>query len=261
MSVNSLHVAAVQCPLAWEDKAANLARISQLLQPLRQPVDLIVLPEMFSTGFSMRAAELAEPMNGDTVQWMACQAAELNAVIAGSFIAKDGDRYYNRLVWMPPNGRFQTYDKRHCFSPAGEQEHYTPGREMLIAELKGWKVMPLICYDLRFPVWSRNVHGYDLLLYVANWPERRRHAWSSLLTARAIENQAYTLGVNRIGADGHGVSHSGDSLLLDFAGRILYHAADREEVFFATLDYEAQQVFRRQWPFLEDRDRFLIEKG
>ncbi len=260
MLSNSLRIAAVQCPLAWEDKTTNLARISQWLHSLLQPVDLIVLPEMFSTGFSMRAAELAEPMHGSTIQWMACQAAELNTVITGSFIAEHSGRYYNRLVWMPPDGRFQTYDKRHCFSPASEQEYYTPGREVLIAELKGWKIMPLICYDLRFPVWSRNVHGYDLLLYVANWPERRRHAWGSLLTARAIENQSYTLGVNRIGTDGRGVNHSGDSMLLDFAGRILYHAACREEVFVVVLDYEAQQAFRRQWPFLEDRDKFVIEK-
>ncbi len=251
-----LRVSTVQCALSWEDKSANLRHIGQLLSGLEGHTDLVVLPEMFSTGFSMQAARLAEPMEGPTVQWMAAQAARLNAVVTGSFIAEAGGRYFNRLVWMHPGGKYETYDKRHCFSPAGEQEHYTPGSQRLLAEVKGWKVLPLICYDLRFPVWSRNVEGYHLLLYVANWPERRRHAWNSLLAARAIENQCYTIGVNRIGPDGNGIAHSGDSAVLDFMGHNLYHAAAREEVFTVELSLNKLQAFRTQWPFLADRDAF-----
>ena len=251
-----LRVTCVQCRLHWEDKTVNLRHIGDQISDLEGQADLVVLPEMFSTGFSMRAAELAEPMDGHTMNWMAEQARCINAVLTGSFIAADGGRFFNRLVWMHPDGRYQTYDKRHCFSPAGEQEHYTPGEAHLVAEVQGWKVLPLICYDLRFPVWSRNVQGYDLLLYVANWPEKRKHAWSSLLAARAIENQAYTAGVNRVGTDGNGIEHSGDSAVINYLGQVLYRSFVKEEVFTVELSYAPQQAFRQVWPFLNDRDTF-----
>ncbi len=200
-----MKVTIIQTHLAWEDKTANLEHFSAHLSALAEATDLIVLPEMFSTGFSMQPERLAEPMDGPTVQWMRAKAADTNAAMVGSLMVREGDCYYNRLVWMFPDGTLQHYDKRHLFSYGTENEHYTAGTNQLLVNWKGWKICPLICYDLRFPVWSRNTMGYDLLLYVANWPERRSLAWNALLAARAIENQSYTVGVNRIGADGNGM--------------------------------------------------------
>lgn len=255
---DTLRVSLVQCSLQWEDKTANLSRIEALISGLEGRTDLVILPEMFSTGFSMQAAALAEPMDGPTMNWLALQAGRLGAVVTGSFIAAEKGRFHNRLVWMSPGGNFSTYDKRHCFSPAGEQDHYTPGERHLIAEVKGWKVMPLICYDLRFPVWSRNVQGYDLLVYVANWPEKRSLAWNSLIQARAIENQVYTIGVNRVGTDGNGISHSGDSAVVNYLGEVMHRSSGGEDVFTLDLSFTEQQAFRRAWPFLADRDSFEL---
>lgn len=248
----------VQCSLAWEDKAANLEQITTMIAPCKGQTDIIVLPEMFTTGFSMRPEALAETMEGPTLQWMAQQAVELDTALTGSFIVFESGHYYNRLVWMFPDGRYQTYDKRHCFRPAGEQEHYTPGSGHLLVHWKGWKILPLICYDLRFPVWSRNTQFYDLLLYVANWPERRAYPWNTLLRARAIENQVYTAGVNRIGLDGSGTDHSGDSAVLDFMGLPLQTAARQNAVFTVALSWSSQQEFRKAWPFWMDRDAFTL---
>jgi omega-amidase len=248
----------VQCDLEWENKAVNLERIEHMISPLSGQSDIVVLPEMFTTGFSMRPELLAETMEGPTLRWMAAQAAQIDAALTGSFIVAESGQYFNRLVWMYPDGVYFTYDKRHCFRPAGEQEHYTPGTRQLLVEWKGWKIMPLICYDLRFPVWSRNTLCYDLLIYVANWPERRAYPWNALLRARAIENQSYTAGVNRVGTDGNGVAHSGDSTVVDFMGMPMQMAAQSSTVFTVSLSWSRQQEFRRNWPFWMDMDGFHL---
>jgi len=258
--MENLRVSLLQAELVWEDKAANLQLFSQRIAALPPGADLILLPEMFTTGFSMNAPALAESMNGPTMQWLADQAAKSRAAVAGSFIAFENNRYYNRLVWMRPDGSFEIYDKRHLFAYAGEDRVYSPGEKRLTVELKGWKICPLICYDLRFPVWSRNTENYDLLLYVANFPERRRHAWKSLLIARAIENQAYTIGVNRVGKDGQEIAYSGDSCVVDYEGNLLYHLAEMEGVHTLELFAGAQQAFREKFPFLKDRDVFTYNQ-
>lgn len=254
--MENLRVSLLQAELAWEDKAANLLRFGEKIDVLTAATDLILLPEMFTTGFSMNAPALAESMDGPTMQWLADQAAKSRAVVAGSFIALEKGRYYNRFVWMRPDGRWAAYDKRHLFAYAGEDQIYSPGEKRLMVELKGWKICPLICYDLRFPVWSRNTESYDLLLYVANFPERRRQAWMALLTARAIENQAYTIGVNRVGKDGQDIAYSGDSSVVDYEGNVLYRLAEVEGVHTIELSADAQQAFREKFPFLKDQDGF-----
>lgn len=256
--MNNLRVSLVQSHLAWEDPAANREQLASKIAGLAGATDLIILPEMFSTGFTMSAEKLAEPMGGPTFAWLSDQARQSEAVITGSIIAREDGECYNRLIWMRPDGGFEYYDKRHLFTLAGEQNHYAPGRNRLIVELRGWRICPLICYDLRFPVWSRNTADYDLLLYVANWPERRAHAWRSLLCARAVENQAYTIGVNRVGEDGNGVIYAGDSSLYDYAGRLLYQSAHLEDVFTAHLEKAPQEQFRSKYRFLADRDTFEL---
>lgn len=253
-----LRVTLVQTFLHWENQSSNLAELGARLAPLAGKTDLVILPEMFTTGFSMNAAALAEGMGGNTVKWMRQMAQSFDAVITGSFIAEEDGRYFNRLVWMPPEGPYASYDKRHLFTLAGEQNYYQAGRSLLTVELKGWKIRPLICYDLRFPVWSRNTDDYDLLIYVANFPERRRKAWQSLLVARAIENQAYTIGVNRVGKDGNDIYYSGDTLLVDYDGEVRFHCADEETIHTQTLAYQQQQDYRRKFAFLADRDSFTI---
>ena len=253
-----LHTTLVQTALHWEDKKANLEQLGRKLSALSVQTDLAVLPEMFTTGFTMNAQPLAEPTEGPTYEWMANQARRLGAVVTGSFIAEEGGSYFNRLLWVRPDGSYEQYDKRHLFTLAGEHEHYAPGDQRLIVELNSWKVMPLICYDLRFPVWARNVEHYDLLIYVANWPEMRRQAWRALLAARAIENQAFTLGVNRVGKDGNGFPYTGNSSAFDYAGEELLHASNVEGLFTVQLDYDKQQEFREKLRFLADQDAFEI---
>jgi omega-amidase len=254
-----MKVTTIQARLNWENAEANRAYFSEKIAGLSEATDLVILPEMFSTGFSMNATALAETMDGPTLDWLRNEALKLGAAITGSFIAKDGDHYHNRLIWMQPDGQFFHYDKRHLFTFAGEHEHYDAGQKHLIVEWKGWKIMPLICYDLRFPVWSRNVQGYDLLIYVANWPEARSYAWQSLLTARAIENQAYTIGVNVVGQDGKGISYSGDTVIHNYAGEVLYRVSHTEDVFTLELDKTAQVEFRAKFAFLNDRDGFELK--
>ncbi|GJM34919.1 MAG: nitrilase family protein [Saprospiraceae bacterium] len=256
--MQDLKITLVQSELDWEDKAANFRRFDQWLTPLKGQSDLVILPEMFTTGFSMNAAALAELPNGPTISWMAEKAQQTGAVITGSYIAKEKDHYYNRLIWMQPDGKFESYDKRHLFTLSGEEQHYRPGQQRLIVQLKGWKICPLICYDLRFPVWSRNTNHYDLLLYVANWPGVRRHAWKSLLTARAIENQTYTIGLNRVGQDANGLEYAGDSTVINYAGDVLVQLAEHEGVYTAHLSYSKQQTFRKKLAFLADQDKFDI---
>ncbi|MBK7337964.1 MAG: amidohydrolase [Saprospirales bacterium] len=254
-----LRVSLIQASLAWEDAVANRQNLEYLLAPLAGTTDLVVLPEMFSTGFSMRSESLAEEMNGPSVRWMQSMAQKLDAVLTGSLIIRERGVYYNRLLWVRPDGSFAIYDKRHLFGLAGEREHYTAGEHRLLVQLKGWSICPLICYDLRFPVWSRNTGAYDLLIYVANWPKPRRNAWQSLLVARAIENQSYTIGVNRVGFDGNGHEYTGDSMALSFTGEVLYHAAHIEQCASLTLDPALQKAFRAKFPFLGDGDDFILK--
>jgi predicted amidohydrolase len=253
-----LRVTLVQADLAWQDPAANRHRLAAHFRGLVGHTDLVVLPEMFSTGFSMAAAELAEDMDGPTIDWMREEAAALGCVIAGSLIVRDGGRCYNRLVWARPDGSLEHYDKRHLFRLAGEQEHYAAGSRRLVVALKGWRVCPMVCYDLRFPVWSRSRGDYDLLLYVANWPQRRALAWSTLLRARAIENQSYVVGVNRIGRDGNGTTYAGDSVALDFLGQPLSSEGGGDRVETAVLDLESLRAYRESFPVHLDADRFEL---
>lgn len=249
----------IQSALHWENPAANRAMFAKKLAAVAGQTDLIVLPEMFTTGFSMNAAALAETMDGPTVQWLREQATAAGAAITGSFICRDGDHFYNRLVFMRPGGQMDSYDKRHLFGLAKEHETYKAGTTRLIVEWQGWKICPLVCYDLRFPVWSRNrPEGYDLLLFVANWPERRAHHWRALTPARAIENQCYLAAANIVGKDGNGHEYSGDSAVIDFSGRPICQISGQEGLFTAKLSLEELQQFRRQLPFLEDADVFQL---
>jgi predicted amidohydrolase len=261
--MSSLTITLIQSLLHWENKAANLQMLEQKINSIKEKTEVVILPEMFSTGFSMKPAALAESMDGETVKWMSKLAAEKKIILTGSFIAEDSGRYYNRLVWMLPNGQFGVYDKRHLFAFAGEDKHYTAGAKRLIASAKGWKINLQVCYDLRFPAWARQQSGkgdpeYDIIIYVANWPERRSHAWKTLLQARAIENQCYVIGVNRVGNDGNNIYHSGDSMVIDPMGEVLYHKKDEEDIFTIQLDKAHLQAVRDKLPFLRDADDFII---
>ena len=253
-----LRVTLVQTELQWQDPAGNRHRLAAHFRGLLGHTDLVVLPEMFSTGFSMDAAALAEDMDGPTVGWMREEAAALGCVVTGSLIVREAGHCRNRLIWARPDGTVEHYDKRHLFRVAGEQDHYAAGTRRLVVDLKGWRVCPMICYDLRFPVWSRNRDDYDLLLYVANWPQRRAHAWSALLRARAIENLSYVVGVNRIGKDGNGASYSGDSVALDYLGQPLSSEGGGDRVETAVLDLESLQSYRASFPAHLDADRFEL---
>ena len=264
--MSSLSVTLIQSNLHWEDKPANLRMFGQKIMGIQENTHLVVLPEMFSTGFSMQPEKLAEDMDGETVQWMRRMAREKRVIVTGSFICSGGDHPAgpcNRLVWMLPNGQYGTYDKRHLFAYAGEDRHYVAGKRRLIASVNGWKVNLQVCYDLRFPVWARQQSQpegaeYDVLIYVANWPERRSLAWKTLLQARAIENQCYVIGVNRVGKDGNDIYHSGDSMLVDPMGEVLYQKSGEEDVFTYTLQKEHLQSVRDRLPFLKDADPFML---
>lgn len=261
--MSQLTVTIIQTNLHWEDKAANLQMLEEKINSIREKTELVVLPEMFSTGFSMKPELLAETMEGETVQWMKKIAAAQKIILTGSVIIEDAGNYYNRLIWMLPNGQYGVYDKRHRFGFAGEDNHFSAGSKRLIASVKGWKINLLICYDLRFPVWARQQSQpggpeYDLLIYVANWPERRSHAWKTLLQARAIENQCYVIGANRTGNDGHEIYHSGDSMIIDPMGEVLYTRNNEEDIFTMTLDRTQLETVREKLPFLKDADGFLL---
>ena len=249
-----LRVTLVQTELAWQAPATNRRALAAHLRGLAGHTDLIVLPEMFSTGFSMDAEGLAETMDGPTVGWMREEAAATGCVVTGSLIVRDGERCRNRLVWARPDGTLEHYDKRHLFRMADEQRHYGAGSRRLVVDLKGWRICPMVCYDLRFPVWSRSRGDYDVLLYVANWPQRRAHAWSTLLRARAIENLAYVVGVNRIGRDGNGATYAGDSVALDFLGQPLTSEGGGDRVETAVLDLESLRKYREAFPAHLDAD-------
>lgn len=263
--MSSVTFTLIQTALHWEDKAANLAMLEEKIVAINRPTQVVLLPEMFSTGFSMRPEALAESMDDPTVQWMKQVAAARKIILTGSVIVEEGGHYFNRAIWMQPDGRWGCYNKRHLFAYAGEDKHYTAGQQRFIASVNGWRVALFVCYDLRFPVWCRqqfdaakNVE-YDVALYVANWPQRRSHAWKTLLQARAIENQCYVIGVNRVGEDGAGNHYSGDSMVADPLGDVLYHKADEEDTFTITLEREPLQAAREKFPFWRDADRFLIQ--
>jgi len=248
----------VQADLAWQDRQENRRRLARHFGGLAGHTDLIVLPELFSTGFSMEAEELAEDMDGPTVGWMREEACSLGCAITGSLIVREENRCYNRLLWVRPDGSMAHYDKRHLFRKAREHEHYAQGQRRITVQLKGWRICPLVCYDLRFPVWSRSHGDYDLLIYVANWPSRRKFAWSTLLRARAIENLAYVVGVNRVGRDGNGAQYAGGSVAVDFLGQPLSDEHDGDDVETVVLDRASLDAFRESFPAHLDADAFEL---
>lgn len=255
-----LNIAALQMDIFWEDKARNLEALSQTISGLAKDRHIVFLPEMFATGFSMNPG-LAESMNDPIVNWMGQTARRSGKIICGSAMIQDEKNIYNRLIWMLPNEMWHYYDKRHLFAYGGEDKIFTPGDSRIVVQVNGWKICLMVCYDLRFPVWCRQqaASPYDVLVFVANWPERRRLAWKALLQARAIENQCYVLGVNRVGQDGLDISHSGDSLLIDPMGEIICSAPEGQPALIqASLNDDLIQDSRSHFPFLEDADRFLL---
>ena len=252
-----LRIALVQADPVWHDPAANRERLERLIETIETPVDLVVLPEMFSTGFTMCSEAMAETMDGETVAWLRAQAARRGITITGSVVIEDGQRF-NRHLWMPPNGRETVYDKRHLFRMAGEHEHYAPGMTRVVVEMGPWRIRLCVCYDLRFPVWLRARKDYDVLLCVANWPAARQSAWTALLCARAIENQCYAVGVNRVGVDGNGVVYRGGSAVFDGEGAALAEAGDTPGILSATLDLDALREYRERFPAWRDADTFEV---
>lgn len=261
--MSAITITVIQTMLHWEDKKANLQMLEEKINSIQEKTEIVVLPEMFTTGFSMQPALLAETMDGETVAWMKRIAASKKIILTGSVIIEEEGNFYNRLIWMLPNGQYGVYDKRHRFAYAGEDDHYTAGTKRLIASVKGWKINLLVCYDLRFPVWARQQSQpegaeYDLLVYVANWPERRIHAWKTLLQARAIENQCYVVGVNRVGDDPNDIHYSGESMIIDPMGEVLYTKKEMEDIFTMTFNKTHLQTVREKLPFLKDADGFQI---
>ncbi|MCB9361754.1 MAG: nitrilase family protein [Flavobacteriales bacterium] len=279
----NLKVTIIQSELHWENTDENLAMFTDKINAIIEQTDVIVLPEMFTTGFSMDSVKLAEKMDGKTVTWMKQQAAKKNAVITGSLIIEEEGNYYNRLIWVQPDEAIFTYNKRHLFRMAEEEKHFTAGEDRLIVEWKGWKICPLICYDLRFPVWSRNREfnvqsskfkddrfcptpntqrsdpSFDCLIYVANWPEARKEPWSKLLEARAIENQVYVVGVNRVGFDGKEISYSGNSVIVDPKGNVISNVPPKlNEIATIDLNKSDLEDFREKFPVGFDADDFEV---
>lgn len=253
-----MKIALIQSDLVWENPIANRVHFEEKINGIDESVDLIVLPEMFSTGFTMNPEAVAETMQGETVLWMQSLAKAKNAAITGSLVIEESGKFYNRMLFVFPSGEIQFYDKRHLFMLAGEDRVYTAGNQKLIVDYLGWKICLMVCYDLRFPVFSRNVENYDLLLYVASWPEKRVNAWDALLKARAIENMAYTIGVNRIGLDNNGHHYSGHSQLLDCLGDYVVAPTEEENVFVAELDQQKMLDTRQKLGFLNDSDAFQL---
>ena len=258
-----LRVALVQTDLHWQDKTANLALLEEKIWSLKNTCDLIVLPEMFATGFSMESALLAEPMNLQVHKWMKQLAAQTGSVITGTVIISEGGNYYNRLLWVMPDGTTQHYDKRHLFRMANEDASFASGEQLPIFSLKGWKICPQICYDLRFPIWARNHWNsgnaaYDLLFYVASWPAARISAWDTLLPARAIENLSYCLGVNRVGIDGNQIAYTGHSAAYDFKGERLVDLGEKDQIQVVSLSRSSLEEYRSKFPAWKDADKFTL---
>lgn len=258
--MSTLTITTVQADLYWHDATANRDMFSEMIGNIADATDLIILPEMFTTGFTMDAPAMAETMDGESVRWMTQIAAEKNTSVCGSLIIEEEGRFFNRFVCVDAQGKIVTYDKRHLFRLADEQNHYSAGTSFVTFELNGWRICPMVCYDLRFPAWSRNQDRYDLLLYVANWPERRHHAWQTLLRARAIENLSYVAGVNRTGHDGNDIPYVGGSAIIDYLGEDLANLASETGTASAILDFEKLQSFRERFAFHKDADSFTIEQ-
>ena len=260
LDISNLKITVFQAYLFWENVDKNLQNLSlRLSSGVKEKTDLIILPEMFSTGFSMNPEGLAEEMGGKTMQWMAETARNYSCVVTGSIIIQENGKYYNRLIWMTPENDYQYYDKRHLFSMGNEDDKYTPGNEKVIVELKGWKIRLATCYDLRFPVWLRNKDAeYDILLIIASWPDSRTAHWRALIPARAIENQSYVVAVNRVGHDGNQVYHSGHSMCIAPFGNTVYYKPEDEDLYTFTIGYEEIVKIRRSYPFLQDADDFKI---
>lgn len=258
--MESLKITTFQAYIFWENCEKNLQNLALRLSAIREKTDLIVLPEMFNTGFSMNTEKLAEEMGGTTMQWMQAQAKKYDCVVAGSLIIKEDGKNYNRLIWMNPDGTHQHYDKRHLFSLGDEDKHFSAGTKKLVVDLKGWKVCLSICYDLRFPVWLRNnpQDPYDILLLVASWPDKRALHWRTLVPARAIENQSYVIAVNRVGHDGNEIFHSGGSMCIAPNGTVVYYKPNDEDLYTFSISKEEIEKSRRIFPFLKDSDKFSL---
>jgi len=258
--MSTLKITTFQAYLFWENIEKNLQNLGLRLSSIREKTDLIVLPEMFNTGFSMNADKLAEEMGGRTMQWMNEQARKFDSVVTGTLIIREDGKFYNRLIWMRPDGTYECYDKRHLFSMAKEEQTFTAGSQKLFVELNGFKICPIICYDLRFPVWLRNTKeaDYDMLLLVASWPERRSLHWRTLIPARAVENQAYVVAVNRVGHDGNEIYHSGDSMCIDPNGKVVYYKPNDEDLYTFSINKEEVTRARQDFPFLKDADDFKL---
>lgn len=257
---DQLKVTIIQTELIWENPKENRIHFSRLIDSIKEETNLIVLPEMFTTGFTMNAIPLAEEENGATLKWMQTEVKKKNCAITGSIIITEDNNYYNRLFFVYPNGEYHTYDKRHTFTLANEHHTFNSGKELLILDFLGWKICPLICYDLRFPVWARNTKNYDVLLYVANWPERRITAWDALLKARSIENMTYCIGVNRTGKDGNGHQYIGHSAIYNVLGEQL-STQEFEKDFIETIELKKSHIEknRKHLQFLNDRDEFILK--
>ncbi|MCC6181759.1 MAG: amidohydrolase [Bacteroidia bacterium] len=260
---SDITISIIQTSLYWEDIPKNLQHFSEKIHAITTPTDIIVLPEMFSTGFTMNPKKIAETNDGEALQWMLQMAKIKDCVMVGSVAVKEDEVFYNRLYWVFPHGEVLHYNKRHLFQMGKEHQHYTAGKNKLMITYKGWKICPLICYDLRFPVWSRNTTKdiYDVLIYVANWPEARHYHWKQLLIARAIENQSYVIGVNRIGLDAHNINHSGDSMVINPRGEIISSIeAHEDKTETLALSYQYLQEYRTAFPALSDADEFRIKE-
>lgn len=257
---NELNVVGIQADLVWENPTENSTFFQSKINLLSKNTDLVVLPELFTTGFTMNPEKVAEKMNGKTVFWMQKMARENTFAICGSLVIEENKKYYNRLVFVHPSGEIETYNKRHSFTLAGENKKYTSGKERQIIHYKGWKICPLICYDLRFPVWARNTDNYDLLIYIANWPVERIKAWDTLLKARAIENMSYVIGINRTGKDPNKYPYSGNSLIVNYFGNVSASLKNKEVgILKATLIKTEQNKIREKLGFLKDKDFFELD--
>ena len=258
--MRDLKITLIQTEPVWEDINDSLALFDEKINDISEKTELIILPEMFTTGFSMNASSLAQDINGSSIKWLQKNSRQTNADIVGSIIFKSNGLYLNRLLWAKPDGRLFTYDKKHLFRFAGEEKVYSEGIENITVELNDWKIRPFICYDLRFPAWTRNIKNqYDIAIFIANWPEKRSMHWKSLLQARAIENQCYVIGVNRVGVDGNGLFYSGDSSIIDPLGKIIFHRNDEECTFTTVLSYNRLEEYRKTFPAWMDADDKMIK--
>ena len=256
---DQLHVVGIQTDLFWENPTKNIAAFEEKINSLPENTDLVVLPEMFTTGFTMNPKNIAEKIDGNTISWLQEIAVKKQLAITGSIVIQKKNKYYNQLVFVHPTGKVETYTKRHSFTLAGEDKVYTSGSEKLIVTYKGWRICPLICYDLRFPVWARNTENYDLLLFMANWPVKRIKAWDTLLKARSIENMCYTIGVNRTGLDANNYNYSGNSLITDYLGEEISNLPENKVgIVSATISKKRQDTLREKLGFLNDMDSFSI---